>query len=119
MFLQVTHFKQKVVNQIVICSFHYSKCLFEKIFHLITEVMLTPSSGFLGEDIGMRGFIFKGDFSTSLLRRPLISMELLWYSFHLQMASVMNFLVFLSYYVYISCQKRVEFICPTLLDKFA
>lgn len=57
-FLQVTHFRKKVVNQIVICSFLYSKCLFEKILHLITEIILTPSSSFLGED---REFLYSGE----------------------------------------------------------
>lgn len=111
-FLQVTHFRKKVVNQIVICSFHYSECLFEKILHLITEIILTPSSSFLGEDIGERVFIFKGDFSTSLWWSLLIFMEHLWYSSHLQMASVTNFLVFFSYYVYISYQKGRNLFVP-------
>lgn len=111
-FLQVTHFRKKVVNQIVICSFLYSKCLFEKILHLITEIILTPSSSFLGEDIGQRVFIFRGEFSTSFWWSPLISMEHLWYSSHLQMASVTNFLVFFSYYVYISYQKEWNLFVP-------
>lgn len=105
-FLQVTHFRKKVVNQIVICSFHYSKYLFEKILRLITEIILTPSPSFLGEDIGKGIFIFKGDFSTSLLWRPLIFMELFWYSSHLQIASVTSFPLFISYYVNIRYQKE-------------
>lgn len=53
--LQITHFRKKVVYQLVICGLHYLKCLSDKILH-ITEIVLSPSLSFLGEDIGRKAF---------------------------------------------------------------
>lgn len=55
--LQITHFRKKVVYQLVICSLHHLKYLSDKILHITTEIILTPSSGFLGEDIGKKEFL--------------------------------------------------------------
>lgn len=65
--LHITHFRKKVAYQFVICSFYCVKYLSDKILHLITEIILTPSSSFLGEDIGKKEFFpSKEDFSATL-----------------------------------------------------
>lgn len=52
--LQTIHFRKKVVYQLVIYSLHYLKCLSDKILNIITEIIFTSSSSFLGEVIGKK-----------------------------------------------------------------
>lgn len=55
--LQAIHFRKKVVYQLVIYSLHHLKWLSDKIIHIITEIIFTPSSSFL-EVIGKKDFFF-------------------------------------------------------------
>lgn len=109
--LQTIHFRKKVVYQLVIYSLHYLKCLSDKILHIITEIIFTFSSSFLGEVIGKKDFfISKGDFSTSIWWSPFISVELLWHPSHLLITSVTKLTVCFCYCAYISYQKSGNFL---------
>lgn len=117
---QITHFRKKVVYQLVICNLYYLKCLSDKIIHIITEIIFNSFLKFLRRRHRQeRIFMSKEDISTSLWWSPFISVELLWHSSHLLMTSVTDLLVCFCNYAVITYQKEWNLFVPHCWIKFA